>query len=421
MVPPFRPSLSSAPDAPHESQRRASLRPPGVQPPLSPAYALAWSYSRHRMLRHCERSVFWSYFGCRNQGLEPGDRSAPLAWALKHLQTVPLLVGTVVHNAAQRVAKAVIAGDAPPSFAELLAGARYALNQAWTNSQPSHIDGWWEHPTHYLALQEVVDRGHLEPWEIARARIRLGRCLEALLNAPLLDDLRAAGPGATWLPPAGPTSFSPLLGVAAWGAVDAAYRHSDLVAVYEALAAQDGPEGGSTGLTAVDAEFRLRDLPADPTWTISDFKTASRPDPDGEALQLGAYALWLESTDRPATGGAYLGRIVDLVAREDRWILLDAGLLERTRTVIADDVAHLRGLMLDPKRAIPRPKADWKLAANQRRCGSCRFHRLCTPERDDVLADVDGSFEDAEAGSAELSTPPTCARPTPTRRLTLLR
>lgn len=369
-------------------------RPPT---PLPPHLALAWSFTRHRLLATCERATFWTYWGSRGAGLPPDDPAAQAdarrAWALRHLTELQMLVGVVVHNAARAVLAALLAGERAPSYRELLARARFTMNQVWRGSQPDQVDRFWRWPGAYTALREIVVRGELRDVEIAVARARVRGCLAALLDAPLLDDLRGCPRDAVLLPSHdGPVDFTPVPGTTAWGAVDVAYRHGDMSVVHRALMAEaqrtdldlppwrNGPEERRAAAAA------LRRLPKTATWTVADWKTAAQPNPSEERLQLGALAIWLETAGYPKSDGVYLGRIVDLVRRVDRWYVLDEGVLDAVRAVITTDVARQKRLMADPERAIPLPRDAWALAFDQRRsCPPCRFRALChgdtAPER----------------------------------------
>jgi hypothetical protein len=379
--------------------------------PLPPALALAWSVSRHHMLATCERQVFWHYFGSRGAGLAVDDpeavRDAELAWALRHLTDVPRLIGTAVHQAARRVVEAVIAGGPPPSYSALLAAARFSLNQAWTNSQPAEVDRFWRYPTTYVVLRELALRGELHDFEIEVARMRLRRALSALVNAPVLRDLRvtaARDADDVFLPPAGaPLPFTTHLPATdgdvgavgeatAWAAVDVAYLHRDLASVAEALVAQTGGDlaslppwrrGPAEQVALAAARARL---PQRPVWCVTDFKTGAHGDSEAERLQLGTYALWLESAGYPATDGIYLGRIVDLSRAEDRWYVLDRAVRDGARDVMAADLARQGALMMPPPAgasgasATPRPMAAWRQAGNRTRCLRCSFAVLCARE-----------------------------------------
>lgn len=84
------PRLFSArrPARPHLGSAGSEAVVARSQPPLAPQYPLAWSVSRHRLLKSCPRAVYSTYFGCRGQGLPRGDHSATLARALR--RTAPL-------------------------------------------------------------------------------------------------------------------------------------------------------------------------------------------------------------------------------------------------------------------------------------------------------------------------------------------
>ncbi len=95
----------------------------------APDPALAWSATRRRRVRECERAYYWHYVGSAD-GWQPGvPVERRRAFALKHLTSLPQLLGTVVHNAARDVVLAVRDGRAVPTLDELLDGARRALNQ----------------------------------------------------------------------------------------------------------------------------------------------------------------------------------------------------------------------------------------------------------------------------------------------------
>lgn len=362
--------------------------------PPDPADALAWSFTRHRLLGACARAVFWTYFGSRGLGLDAGDPDARRAFALRHLTPLLGLVGTAVHVAARSVLEAVRAGGPLPSADDLLAGARLTLNQAWRTSQADQVDRFWRYPGAYTALREVVYHGRLHPEETERASRRLRACLDALLAAPVLADVAACARDDVWLPEADlPVRFAPAPDLRAWAAVDLAYRHADAEAVRGALgdAAYAGAANASAtrgGTAPADDAARAaipgtppaRLVPDGPTWCVVDWKTGRPASVADEQLQLAGYALCLDAYGRRPTEGVYLGRVVDLLRREDRWYVFDADVLAQARATIAADVARQRARMADPATARPLPKAAWPLASDRRHCAACNFFALCRTE-----------------------------------------
>ncbi|HEY0971325.1 MAG TPA: hypothetical protein VGE02_10210 [Gemmatimonadales bacterium] len=291
------------------------------------------------------------------QGLEPaaGADLARRAAALKHLTSLPLQVGVAVHNAAHELVAAIRGRRRRPDYEDLLVSARYTLNQVWRSSQPDLIERFWSLPGVHPALRELVYGGTLREFEIEEARWRLQRCLANLCDAPVLDDLEEASRDDIRLEFPGPESFTLGPGLTVWVALDLAYRHVD-------------PR----------SHDRLVD---GPTWCVTDFKTGRTIYEDDERLQLAGYGLWLREMGYPATDGAYLGRIIDLVRGCDRWYRLGPEELAAAEAVIVADTARQHALMVDPTRVLPRPMADWALAhPASGACRRCNFLELCLPE-----------------------------------------
>lgn len=349
-------------------------------PPLPPEFALAWSVSRSKSFRDCERSVFWSYFGSRGLGLatddEDPEREAARAWALKHLTALPLVLGIAIHNSAASVLAALRLGGELPAYDGLLAAARATLNQVWRSSQPDLIDRFWSWPGVHPALREVVYRGALRPAEIERARWTLTSCLRHLLTAPVWDDLRACSPSEIWVPDGGPVQFRvpavvtqhPTRPLLVWAAPDLCYVHGDAPGAWQRV------DPAVVEALGVESDSELARA-----WCVADWKTGSARETE-ERLQLATYALWLEASGRPSVGGYYLGRVLGLRDASERWYAIGPEDRAVAQAVMAEDTARLLARMADPDRAVPKPRAEWALARDRRTCGSCNFLALCERE-----------------------------------------
>ena len=329
----------------------------------------AWSFTLHHLLQgpqRCERAVYWRYGAAAAGASAPPESDEHRAWVLSRLTTLPLLLGVTVHTAARAVLLAVRDGDALPAYGDLLAGARFTLNHVWLTStrQPDRFFRW---PGVYPALQEVIYRGALREVEVARARWALAMCLEHLLAAPLLDDLRRCRAGDIVVGDA-PVAFQPLRGIDAWAALDAAYLHHDPATC-----------GG---------------LVSAPTWCIVDIKTGAPPateasaarDAADHALQLAVYAMLAsEVLGLPATDGVYLGRLVHLRQQSDTWFRITADDIERARRSAGADIAWLRSRADDAgddgagDGGLP-PKSRFALSRDRRCCTRCPFLALCEDE-----------------------------------------
>jgi hypothetical protein len=291
------------------------------------------------------------------------------AWALKLSTSLPLLVGTVVHNAARQVVAAVRDEQPVPDAGELYDGARFTLNHVWLTSV-RHPERFWAAPAIHPMLREVLARGGLEESELLESKDRLERCLGHLTSAPILEDLRRCRPGEVLLSDSVAESF--------------------VVTAEPGEVAPEDTQGGGTQevVVALDVAYRHHDresadgLLEYPTWVVADWKTGRTVDEDAR-LQLGTYALFLRSRGRPLVDGGYLGRLVNLAAGAEWLEIIGEHELRWALTVIEADVQRLRALHaapLPPADTAPSPEAFPYAAKPSFACPSCAFLTLCTEE-----------------------------------------
>lgn len=336
----------------------------------SPHRQQHWSPTRHKLLRACLRAVYWQYWGSRGGYSRDADRETQQAWALKHLGSLPTVIGIAVHQAFRALVVAIRDGEPAPSQAALLAGARHVLNHAWRSSQPDAIHRFWSYPAAHPALHEIVYRGALRPEDIEHARAKLAACLRHAVVAPVLTDLAQCASTEIVVSGASPERVLVDVDRIAWLALDLAYRHID--------------------------PATCRHLVSGPCWCVTDVKTG-RPAPADEHLQLSAYALWLEAQGYPPTDDIYLGRIVHLLSGTDTWYTITAEDRAHVRRVIAADTALERawfGALESGEGRQPgagrqsgaaRRPTTVPSARDRRRCPSCNFFALC---RDDLANDM---------------------------------
>jgi len=58
----------------------------------------AWSWSRHNMFYECSRKLYWQYYGSWGGWEDEAPEEAALAYRLKHVQSVSMLVGQTLHE-----------------------------------------------------------------------------------------------------------------------------------------------------------------------------------------------------------------------------------------------------------------------------------------------------------------------------------
>lgn len=344
----------SVPPTPPPSERHTTFQS-GALPPL------AWSFSRHRLLETCERAVYWQYDGSQRGYAAPPASDARRAWTLKHLTSLPLLLGNAIHQAARTLLLALRDGTEPPSVDLARETARAMLNQVWFTSTRQQ-DRFWAMPGVFTAFREVVYRGALSDVEVNRARERLRTCLATLYAAPVLADVGTAlasavsGIGGPTLHVSNglPASFTIADGTTVWADLDLGYRtwHQQ-------------PHGFN--------------VPTTPIWCIADFKTGA-PAAD-ELLQLATYGLYSRDVLRiPMTDGTYLGRVVDLARAQDRWLRITEDLVDGVPAIIAKDVGRMQALRAAADCEPKRRASAYALASDRRSCGRCNYLLLCQDE-----------------------------------------
>lgn len=328
---------------------------PSVTIPLTDAgrVALEWSVTRHRLLCTCERAIYWQYWASRGGYAAPIGSETRQAWVLKHLVSLPTLIGTAVHSAAQTVVAALRDERALPTLEALSAQARWTLNQVWRTSQPGQIHEFWQWPGRFPAYREFVHDGGLDTAAIEQGRIKLASCLRHLLAAPLLNDLRACRAAEIRLSGSGPERVLLDGGITVWVALDLLYRHAD--------------PGG------------CRHLVSGPCWCVTDYKTG-RPSPGTDRFQLGVYGLALEAQGYPMTDGGYLGRVVYLLSGTETWHFIGRDEMDLARAVIAADVGIQRGFVPEDAGGALQSRDRFALAADRRACATCNYFSLCRSE-----------------------------------------
>lgn len=369
---------------------------------------LAWSFSRHCYLngpQACARKLYWRYVGSRG-GHDPAapDRDARRAWVLRHLASLPVLVGTVLHTALRQVVIAVVDDRHRPDAGRLLDGARFTLNHVWRNSQPDKVQKAWDNPAIYPALLEVLYHGSIPRREIGLVRVALRERVRHLVAAPLLSDLAAAAKREVFVGDAFPVSFAeeaPGGPVAVWVSPDLIYGHRTYASPHSLGRWRRDPAWVITTLSGTGREDDGRLLapgleptgPANgPVRGLQGGKGAAKasggslaaPLGAGEAaeyplerLRLAVAARWLAARDVPQARGGYLGRVVDLAAGTERWYRLGATEMAASVDTIRDDVARLRAFFAGGDPARPLPKEAWPKTSNPRACAACCFRMLC--------------------------------------------
>jgi hypothetical protein len=296
-----------------------------------------WSYSRHGLFAECKRKYWLNYYGSWGGWDRRGapERVREL-YIQKNLTTVPMWIGTVVHDAAEQCLKSLVRRRVPERQRVL----GQALDRAQRNIQESRDGEWRRDPKrkgsfqlHYYEQEEP--QGHL-----AEALQTIQSQIENLFESRVYRRM---------------------------------VQHPELILEVEELLSID--VGGVPVWVKLDGLMRGKDGGV----VVVDWKTGKFHSDASVDQQLGVYGLYALSrwVDDP---GAIKAMHVNL--REGAWRTfdLDAALLADTRVFIGKSAGEMMALLSHVEDNIADEEDFPKLAEGDLRCGRCRFRRDCDRE-----------------------------------------
>ena len=303
---------------------------------IRPFPDFSWSQSRRSTFRECPRKYYWHYYGSHNGWLDEASEEARLAWRLKKLTNLYMVLGTIVHELAAGAILQVRGGGAVPEAGELIERGRARLNQAWLMSQQRAE--WERRPGQLTMLMEFYRSSGPSRDRIEQIRDKLYACLRHLLSSESFREAVEA----------------PMVEVKEVDRLD--FVELDGVKLY----------------AQPDLLYRLGDA-----WRIVDWKTGQRH--VSHPPQLRTYAVYLrERGDLPP--GPVIGRLEYLGTGESASVPISDRDCAEERQRIRDSVEAMRTYLADPVRNEPHERERFPLREDTRRCPTCPFFELCEDE-----------------------------------------
>ncbi len=300
----------------------------------------SWSHSRDGALLECARAYYWRFYGSHNGWLRDAPEEARLAYALKHLTTLPQVLGIAVHACARTSVLAVRAGLERPGFETLLALISDALNRAVLGSH--RRAAFLRDPKRTSMLRDAWYAGRQDSGALVAAATKGRRCVRALCDSSIWEELGRCRP--------------------------------------EWIAAADAPEAFVHEGWPVYAGPDLVYRPGGRRVVVLDWKTGD----DGDAeLQIPTYALYCRKVlGLRFRDGEWFGRVVNLATGADETREITRLDLLRAAERIRASVGAMHSLLADVEENAPRAREAFPLAPEDRRqqCRFCPFFALCEGE-----------------------------------------
>jgi hypothetical protein len=312
---------------------------------IGPYPMFGWSASRGRDLAACARLLYWKSWGAHLGWEVDPSHEAWLAYRCKHITTINMRVGVLIHTCAREIVEAVIRGEDPPDW-------RVLYDRCWADLQQlrtGRLEEFLHAPKRNPVLHEHVYGGaEYLPAAYETARERLYNCVINILESSALEEISRCT--------------------------------SDQVIIADSIDAVTIPLGAGDEVTvwaAPDVAYRGPDDPE--VVTVVDWKTGGT---DGAIEQLATYALYLHHRNQiPVEPGKLRGRVVALDPYHETTFEIESTHVEAARARIRADVEVMRGFQADPStnEAIAPAEFPMPPPEDRRQCRRCSFYLLCEP------------------------------------------
>lgn len=95
----------------------------------------SWSFSRQQLFLSCQRRYYYNYYGSHNGWEFDAEPEAALAYRLKKLTNIYLVLGDAVHRVAQQMVPRVLAGKGILAADLVEEEIRRVLRRVWKSSR----------------------------------------------------------------------------------------------------------------------------------------------------------------------------------------------------------------------------------------------------------------------------------------------
>jgi hypothetical protein len=304
------------------------------------ANEFAFSWSRSKMFYKCARKLYWQYYGSWNGWDPQAPPAARLAYRLKQIKSLAMLVGETFHDELAEILRRRTPKPAAVPVEQLKADMERRLLKRLRESRNADWERYGDPKGYTILFEDYYGRGVSEAMETT-AMETLRRCVDGLAADGF--GRRAFGVPADklrYIDPTNPAEARVLLD----GLL--VYASPDLVV-----------EGKTGGLHIVD------------------WKTGIPRPHDVNAAQLAVYGLFVQQKfnmplERMTAHLVYVG------AAERREQNVVEGEPE-ARRVIATFVADLKSRLTDPVNNVAGDINQFPMTTNLAMCRSCNFRELC--------------------------------------------
>lgn len=292
-----------------------------------------WSFSRDRTFKSCKRKYYLSYY----HSWGGWDASAPAdvrqAYILKKITTIPMLVGDIIHNAAEGVLEKLRRKQEPSREATEKAVIR-EFRRRWKEASNKF---WENNPSRATNLFELYYDERPEDVKLIEYRDIMMDCVQGFFDSESYQFIKTLAP-VEWLTVEELDSFI-YADTKVWIKLDFAARRDEKIYIY-------------------------------------DWKTGKEAKEDEN--QLAVYALyamekWQIPLDDLRLFDIYLRKQLPVKMKVTKKIIANA------EKEIESSIAAMKKLLTDKNNNVAEQE-QFPMTENQRECKRCQFKGACHPD-----------------------------------------
>ena len=297
----------------------------------------SWSFSRQQTFQGCQRRYYYNYYGAHNGWEFSAAPEAALAYRLKKLSNLYIVLGDALHKSAQHMVERVVEGRALPGADVVEEEIRRQLRRVWKSSRDDG-DLFLRRPNRVDMLREFYYQTGVSDSSLARINQRITEVSKALVASAVWDELLRPD--------------------------------TELVACEQF----DTFMIDQTPVYAVPDLLYKND---DGAWIIVDWKTGDEAEDNQDQVAL--YALYVHEKHgvTPEKITARLEYLSLNQQNEMRFAIEDLRAVEdRARA----SMEKMQELLADSSQNAPKAKEAFALTESREQCPWCNFYELCRKE-----------------------------------------
>ncbi len=303
---------------------------------IKPYPEWSWSQSRDGLFQECRRKYYYHYYQSHNGWLRDSEQPARVAYRLKQLTNLYLLLGDGVHQMAESAVKAIKNQKSLPTEEQSQTAIRNHLNQAYKDSK--RRSQWELSPKKLTMLHELYYSGQLPETRVEQIKERMTTAVKQFLSCHSVKELQAVS------------------------------GHPVEIVEVEELNTFD--VAGNKVYVKLDVLYKRQDG----TYVIVDWKTGLESDKNDKQLLL--YALFLKNKYGISYDEIEI-RVEYLLSGECKVVPIDLEALAEIKQQVIDSTEAMKKGLADPSANKPLPMNAFPAQPAPHKCGFCNYQELC--------------------------------------------